>query len=207
MTNRIKLIIFDFDMTIYEGENWVHWNEYLERFLKHVINDDDKRLAFQKKYDIKYGTNLQYIVQAEGEEFGRITKSMEFMSKEFYPLDLPNLKHLEDAYFKSLSKDVKLAIVSNSSKEYVLHYLKIFGINEKYFTYIMNNEYQLDNFSKGVNYEKIMKEQNFLPQEVLVVGDSYRTDIAPALELGCYGEVVTGIAQVKEVIASYLSLS
>lgn len=206
MNNKIKLIIFDFDMTIYEGENWAHWNEYLEKFLKYLIEDEKERLAFQKKYDIKYGTNLQYIVQAEGEEFGRVTRCMEFMSQEFYPLDLPHLKHLDNSYFEELSKKVKLAIVSNSSKEYVLHYLNIFGIDAKHFTYVMSNEYQLGNFSKGVNYEKIMREQNLAPDQVLVIGDSYRTDIEPALQLGQHGEQVGSIHEVKKAVNRYLEL-
>lgn len=204
MNNKIKLIIFDFDMTLYEGENWAHWNEYLEKFLKYLIEDDKERLAFQKKYDIKYGTNLQYIVQAEGEEYGRITKSMDFMSREFYPLDLPSLQHIEDEYLRDLSKKVKLAIVSNSSKEYVLHYLNVFGINPKHFAYVMNNEYQLGNFSKAVNYEKIIHEQNLTHDQVLVIGDSYRTDIEPALQLGCHAKQTSCLREVKEVIEEYI---
>ena len=157
-----------------------------------------------KKYGIVGGSTNQYMAKCVANEFGSTQKFVDFMKNVFYQLDEPNLKVIENDYLKKLSKKVKLAIVSNSSRNYLLHYLKRFKIDESNFEYILQNEYEMTNYSKGVKYELLLKTLNLNPQEALVIGDNYETDIKPALSMNINAVHTHNLESVKKAVSQFI---
>ena len=201
---KIKLIIFDFDDTLYEGETWKYWGEYISEMINSLYDNKKDCKAFAKKYGIVGGSTNQYMAQCVANEFGSTQKFVDFMKNVFYQLDEPNLKVIENDYLKKLSKKVKLAIVSNSSRNYLLHYLKRFKIDESNFEYILQNEYEMTNYSKGVKYELLLKTLNLNPQEALVIGDNYETDIKPALSMNINAVHTHNLESVKKAVSQFI---
>ena len=85
---------------------------------------------------------------------------------------------------EKLSKKYKLIIVSNSAEENIKFVSKNMGIDLKYFKEIISNQFKKEDLTKAYNLKKILKKENVLPSQILMVGDSYKYDLKPARELG-----------------------
>lgn len=204
MKKNIKLVIFDFDDTLYEGENWQNWDKYIKKMTYSFYDNKEQCEEFAKKYKIFEGCTNQYMAKCLTNEFGSTQKLVDFMSNVLYELDVENLKVIENDFLAKLSKKAKLAIVSNSSKNYLHHYLKRFNIDESLFEYILQNEYDVNNYTKGLKYTFLINQLNLKPDEILVVGDNYITDIAPALELGINAVHTSNLADVKNAVNMFI---
>lgn len=202
----IKLVIFDFDDTLYEGESWQNWDEYIKKMTYSLYPNTKECEVFAQKYKIFEGCTNQYMAKCLTNEFGSAQKLVDFMSNVFYELDTKNLKVMDNNFLANLSKKVKLAIVSNSSKNYLHHYLKIFNIDESNFEYILQNDYDISNYTKGIKYTFLMNKLNLEPNEILVIGDNYITDITPALELGINAVHTNNLADVKNAVKQFIEI-
>ena len=78
-------------------------------------------------------------------------------------------------------------IVSNSLETSVRANMAFLRIEPSFFKDIISNKEN----SKKKEYENIIKREGILPNELLVIGNSYSSDILPALEIGANGKVVT----------------
>lgn len=78
-------------------------------------------------------------------------------------------------------------IVSNSLETSVRANMAFLRIEPSFFKDIISNKED----SKKGEYENIIKREGILPNGLLVIGNSYSSDILPALEIGANGKVVT----------------
>lgn len=202
----IKLIIFDFDDTLYEGESWKNWDTYKDNILHKLFTSQEDRKNFIQKYNLGDGATTRMIAKSIAEEFGSSQKFMDIWENFFYELDTKHITPMPNEFLKELSKKTKLAIVSNSSKNYLLHYLKIFNIDADNFSYILQNNYIPPLFSKEINYKLLLETENLNPDEVLVVGDNFNTDIVPAQNLGMNYLHTFCLKNVQDGIKEYISI-
>lgn len=197
----LKVIIFDFDDTVYNGADWSSWGEYVEEFLKGVFNNNlNKVEEFVKNYNITNKTNGQTIAKATIETMGSAKAFVKFLDKKLYPIYSDSLRWIENQYFETLSKKYSLYIVSNSSTVHTKHYLKYFKINKSYFKKIYRNSFLKEDITKAVVYKEIIKREKVNAEEILIIGDNYNNDIVPALGLGINGIHSTTLEQTKQVL-------
>lgn len=177
----IKVVIFDFDDTIYTGKTWDNWPDFLFKYLRKVLKKDFE--SFCKKYEIKKDVNTRDVVlwlDKEGYDVKKFNKLYQTMLCKHSP----NVKVLPDEFFKKLSEKYPLYMVSMSPQRYLKYYTKKYKVNRKYFKELQSLNFLGEVKSKSVNYIDIMKKENVSAEEVLVVGDNYKHDIVPAIELG-----------------------
>ena len=108
---------------------------------------------------------------------------LEYLSKNIYILDYPNLKVISTAFLDELAKKYTLYIASNSPAEWIERHLKNWKIDKKYFKNIYFNQFNAKNPTKSFIYEEIIKNEKVLPEEVLVIGDNIKDDLLPAQKL------------------------
>ena len=185
MKNNIKIIIFDFDGTIHTGEKWINWLEYMRNVLKNTLPQyNEKQIKdFLEKYNLAYNCNTSDLAYALIQEFGTAQNMLEYLSKNIYILDYPNLKVISTAFLDELTKKYTLYIVSNSPAEWIERHLKNWKIDKKYFKNIYFNQFNAKNPTKSFIYEEIIKNEKVLPEEVLVIGDNIKDDLLPAQKL------------------------
>ena len=183
--SNIKIIIFDFDGTIHTGEKWINWLEYMRNVLKNTLPQyNEKQIKdFLEKYNLAYNCNTSDLAYALIQEFGTAQNMLEYLSKNIYILDYPNLKVISTAFLDELTKKHTLYIVSNSPAEWIERHLKNWKIDKKYFKNIYFNQFNAKNPTKSFIYEEIIKNEKVLPEEVLVIGDNIKDDLLPAQKL------------------------
>lgn len=182
----IKIVIFDFDDTLYSDKNPKPWRDYclnaIESFLQkrsdyqQIMDEvltrsfsDNQLIAFLKNYDVREEIINDY-----------------FKTHQVEDGTFDNCTIVSDESLASFANHFKLFIVSNSKKESVVKNMSILNINPRYFIDIISNT----ETSKTHAYQDIIKKHNISPEELLVIGNSYNSDILPALEIGANGRVV-----------------
>lgn len=179
----IKAIVFDFDDTLYVGDVWRGWKEYIHENLKKVLKTDENCENFLKKHNFSEKPSSTEIFIALEEQGSSAKKLAKLISKNLY-------HHTADPQIfpreilEKLSGVASLYIVSKAEKNYLNFYIEKYGINKKYFKKIYSVNPLKRDKTKGPLYQKILKRENGNADQILVVGDDLNADIAPAQALG-----------------------
>ena len=185
-----KVIIFDFDHTLYGGEVKIKRNYYYNMLRNAFDNLDNKQFKeLLRKYNIKDKKSLTSdivvdISVKEGKDtFNKVSYYMAVNNEEFGKTI--STKTIDNEVFKSLVGDgYKLFIVSNSPQESVVRNAQALGIDLDLVT-ILGMPYRTPqrfarNGSKMPRYQNILDVTNTKPQNAYVFGNSYVADILPA---------------------------
>ena len=79
-----------------------------------------------------------------------------------------------------LHKSHKLAMVTHGNEKVQYDKIKLANIDKSLFSKILVTR----NYDKSKSYQQILDEFGFKPQEIIVIGDKYKTDLLPAKKLG-----------------------
>ena len=182
----IKIIIFDFDDTLYSDTNPIYWKKYCINTIKYFLLDRSDFSSILEKIKDKGFSDKQLIRFLVGYDIDekKILEYFENNSQDIATFD--NCNVVKDSVLKKLQENFNLYIVSNSLLTSVLKNMNHLKINKKYFNDIISN----DNETKELAYKKILCKENVKPEEILVVGNSYEHDIIPAEKLGMNGRIV-----------------
>jgi len=205
--NKVKVVIFDFDDTIYNTDSWKYWETYVELMLTHILGNKNRVNDFLNKHGISCRTNGQQIATALIAEIGSAKEMTDYLAENIYDIwDGTHIISLNNEDFKVIKNKYKLYIVSNGARAYVLCHLKKIGIDESIFEEIYQNDFENHNPTKQVVYSKIIKKEKVTPEEVIMIGDSYTNDIVPALNLGMQGVWVNDLNDVRATISALENL-
>ncbi len=185
----IKVVIFDFDYTLYQGLEWGNdWIEYvysgLRRMLSFLTADEYERLC--KKYDIKSDRifeNVCKMLKNENlpctiKEFRDFTQTFRFETDyrkaRLFPRDL----------LEKLKKKYALYVVSSTAESKIRFDCEKMNFDLSPFKGVYQNRFDENDLSKALDYKMVAKKENVKNSEVLVVGDSVQYDLEPARRLG-----------------------
>lgn len=188
-----KVIIFDFDQTLYSGQVKKEKN-YDYHMLRDVFRDLDERKF--KKLLVKYGVtrktlNPDKVVEialAEGKDTIHtvspyLDEHDEHMSKS------KDTHAIDNEVLKGLTlQGYKIYVVSNSPTKNVLRNCKSLGIDTKYINVLgMRHKVGMIGYHKAQKddrYIQVMDIEKVLPQDCIVFGNSKDADLVPAIKLG-----------------------
>ena len=80
----------------------------------------------------------------------------------------------------------KMFIVSNSTQKGIEVFAKHYKIDLSLFDGIYVNQYSAEDATKKKIYQQIMNNNNLSNDQIMVIGNSYKQDLAPAKELKLY---------------------
>jgi HAD superfamily hydrolase (TIGR01509 family) len=198
MKNKIRTIVFDYGGTL--DTDGIHWSEcfwdsyqhfhipvekkdfrdafvYSERTIINIIKPDFNLISTyntQLYYQLEYLTNNRLLKGTDKVNINELSRYCYNLVKEKISVTRDILAHLV--------KNFNLGVISNyyGNVEVILKELEIL----KYFSAV------LDSTVIGIRkpdkriFSLALDRLNSLPEETMVVGDSYKNDIAPAKELG-----------------------
>lgn len=112
-------------------------------------------------------------------------KTKEYMATEDFKI--PEIKGLKKG-LASLKNTKKLVLLTNSDRDDVTRLLQLLGLNNLFHLEITDGKKPIETEK---HLQRIMKETNVLPQEIVSIGDNFINEIAPALKLGMHGIYIT----------------
>lgn len=179
-----KVIIFDFDNTLYNGNVWDDWDNYMTKFLDKYCTSQKAKNDFLNKYVDSEYLDDRCVCEGLIKECGTSQPLIDYLIGTPYEYNGENIAFIDNEYLKQLSKKHHLYIVSNTPSNTIRIALKKYGVDSKWFKDIFFNAKTTLQASKKDWYEKIMKLEDVNGNDVIVVGDSYYSDIEPAKQLG-----------------------
>jgi len=171
----MKAILFDMEGVLIEpvDSRWISFNETLEKFGKRRIS---KREYMGEYYSLNDRANLG--------KFGLGDDAVKYL-RERYMSNTKKIKVVPGARktLKSLSKKLKLGLITNTPAEFVYKILEFFEL-KKYFDVIIT---RYDVKKVKPDPEMVIKACNSLgldESEVVVVGDA-KNDVLAGKSAGC----------------------
>lgn len=205
----IKVIIFDFDETMYYSSNIKeYYTEYIKSTLKALTSyDDETIISTMQQYGFFAGGNERISFGKNCEKFG-VTKEQwnSYRIDNFFQIDYEHAETANNDTYVKLSKTKKLYIVSNEVLENVKYKAEKMNINLDPFIIYAPTKQNVLNYqsNKQEIYRKIIEQNNCLPSEVIVLGDRYNVDIKPLEELGGSGILIKHAKEIDEIFKENL---
>lgn len=185
---RIKCVALDFDNTLYSHGNWgdeeVLYAKFLEEqnILPEIANGMDKIKYMRSLYP-----NFHLIQMMYG--YFRDNGIDEAVFRKFNDENISNIitdeiVFIDPKIISDLAKRYRVFVISDSQISYLEHYLKYAGISLDNFEGIYSNEYTDEGYTKIPMMKKILNKTGLKPEEIIMVGDSEKSDIVPAKLVG-----------------------
>ena len=208
---KIRGIIFDKDGTLFDIQrSWSEWaNVFVTKFSKKhdleitqladAIHFDLASSKFQKGSIFVHGS-VDEVVDAIFQLFPRIPKKaihdgLFENSSDAKQVPLTDLHKL----FSSLNA-ITFGLVTNDSEHNAVHHLKQHNLTQ-YFNMIIGYDSGYGSKPESGQLEAFLRKTNFLPQEVLMIGDSiYDLVAANKINMPCLG-VLSGTASASDLSA------
>ena len=158
--------------------------------------------------DAWYGNDLAKHVHMFKSKYPQFNISIkDFISWEascIEPVNINKNETVDVEFLKQLCKDYPVYIVSNSLSNHIKYYMKVLNINHAWFKGVYSNHFMLKDMTKKPYYKKVIERENCKPNEVYVFGDSNKSDIVPAKELGMNGFEVPSATMIPEIVKASL---
>lgn len=195
---KIKCVVLDFDGTMYSDGDWsnepILFGDYLvnKNLLPEYPTRDEKLEYLKKRYP-----NYHIIQQMfaffhdsgiDDSDFRR------FNDENICEIRSEDIVFIKPELISGLAKSYMLYMISDSAIPYLEFYLEHAGIDKRNFKEILSNEYNDEGFTKIPMMKKVLSETGLKPEEIIMVGDSIKSDIVPAKLVGfqtCHVEHVS----------------
>jgi putative hydrolase of the HAD superfamily len=149
-----------------------------------VVEDFEEEVARLEAINNKARNTPEALITYITEKEEDVDKYMEIGKRAVYDYDFSGLiRPMRGAIsaIEELSKlGTDMAIVTKGNEERQLKKIDLAGIDKELFKEIR----AVKDYDKTQPYKEIMQNLNYLPNETLVVGDRYKTDLLPGKNLG-----------------------
>ena len=191
--NRTKVVVFDFDHTLYNNVVYEDWQNYCTKGLRRLLSFLDE-VTIEKIINNQKEFGDLNIIQTLIEQGLSVDDWINYRKQNLRSFDISNATAVNKTVLKEFADKYILYIVSHNQRFDVERVAKAMKINLKMFKDILTNTFKDGLFSKKYLYNKIIEREKIKPDELFVIGDDYEYDIKPALEICARGQQVTGCA-------------
>lgn len=190
--NKIKVVVFDFDDTLYSGLDKTPWKEFCRNTIIDLLGFLSKEQLDEIKVDVDQRSMSDRQVIEYLSNYGVDKKAFEEYKSthEVIGENFDECKIVSNKVLKKFADNFKLYIVSNSVQESVLKNCEKIGIDTTFFEKIIGNNFIKGKESKRYIYQEIIESENIKPNEFFVIGNNFEKDILPALIIGGNGQKI-----------------
>ena len=207
---KIKCVVLDFDGTMYSDGDWSNepklFGQYLmsKNYLPEYETVDEKMARLVEIYP-----NYHIIQQMFAFLHDNVIDDSDF--RKFNDENICEIRNetivfLGAETIEELAKNYKIYMISDSAVPYLEFYLEHAGIDKKHFESILSNEYRDEGFTKIPMMKKILKETGFKPDEVIMIGDSEKSDIVPAKLVGFQTCHVKHVSETEKILKKLIRI-
>lgn len=204
---KIKCVIIDFDCTMYSGANWDTCDDLTFAYLTEnkIYTKSRQEFLSENNFPEKYHFTQCVYAYLKKRNLD-ISKFDEYISSHIYDFMCPTTRQIDPRLVYALCEKYPVYLLSDSSKNYILHYLERFKINKNWFADILCNDYRSYDMSKAPYMADVVRSGGYSPKEVIMIGDSYYHDIVPAKKIGLQQAHILDVKQTEIVIRNLLSV-
>lgn len=210
-----KVLIFDFDGTLYSGE---HKFDLVEgkvcknrrKFLPHINDDQYAQLIKDEPQWLTRVSGAEivdciYQLKNKYPQYNISTDAFwQWQQEDIYEIILDEEQTVNISFMEELCKKYAVYIVSNSSPNHIVYYMKKIGLNPDWFKDIYSNHFEEYDRTKKHYYEEILNRENANPEDSYVFGDSKNSDLVPAQILGINTALVLDSRDIPSIVAKTL---
>ncbi len=185
----VKVIIFDFDYTLYQNLNWGEdWYDNvicpLRRMLAFLTMDEFKRLC--DKYNVRSNRVFENTcLMIKNEKLPCSIKDFRDLTQTFrFEADYENARLFPSELLKKLGETHSLYVVSNTAESKIRFDCDKMHLDLSPFKGVYQNRFDENDLSKAPDFKAIADKEGVKCSDVLVVGDSEIHDLEPATRLG-----------------------
>ena len=203
--NKIKCVIVDFDKTLYSDADMSRVNtEYAEfLFEKKLVDRTETAIDdVLKKYPQWHMFQCCFYIARQNGISDDETK--QWFAEHIYDITRKGFKKVDARLMKKLCQKFPVYILSDSINAHLMHYIKMFNYNPEWFAGVVSNDFKLKSMSKCRLMKKIVKKENLKNDEVIMIGDSLRSDIKAANEAGIESCLVKDVKDTEKIFKKLL---
>lgn len=207
---KIKCVVLDFDNTLYSHGNWEDEHRLYEKFLEREnilpeIKGGEEKLKYMRSFYPDYHIiQTMYAYMHDHNIDDKVLR--EFNEENISNILTDEIVFINPKVIDELAQNYKVYIISDSQMSYLNHYLKYAGVKLSNFTGILSNDYSDEDYTKIPMMKKVLKETGLKPEEIVMVGDNPRTDIAPAKLVGFQTHLVELVSDTEKFLNKLISL-
>jgi len=198
----IKVIIFDYDWTLYNGKIFGVWEKYVDNGFTKIFQNLNgiTKADFIKKYDITNNLMSEHIVKSFIQEFGSGKMWVDYLKNNVYDIYNEHLTYLDNETLHKYADLCPLYIVSNSQVNTIKYQLNIAKVDQTVFSGIYSNDFDTFDLTKIPVFKKIIEKEHIKPEQLLVFGDSIQNDIDTAKSIGAKAIYAPKLQIIKDFI-------
>lgn len=183
--NKIKCVVLDFDNTMYSYGEWANEDILTERFLheQNLLPGIENKVEYLSKLYPQYHI-IQFVFAYLHDNNIDDSAFRKFNNENISEIRKPETVFIKPEIIKEISKKYKLFMISDSFKSYLLYYLDYAKINKDWFDDILQNQYDDEGYTKIPMMKTVLEQTGLKPEEIVMVGDSEKSDILPAKIVG-----------------------
>ena len=183
--NKIKCVVSDFDNTMYSYGEWANEDILTERFLheQNLLPGIENKVEYLSKLYPQYHI-IQFVFAYLHDNNIDDSAFRKFNNENISEIRKPETVFIKPEIIKEISKKYKLFMISDSFKSYLLYYLDYAKINTDWFDDILQNQYDDEGYTKIPMMKTVLEQTGLKPEEIVMVGDSEKSDILPAKIVG-----------------------
>lgn len=183
--NKIKCVVLDFDNTMYSYGEWANEDILTERFLheQNLLPGIENKVEYLSKLYPQYHI-IQFVFAYLHDNNIDDSTFRKFNNENISEIRKPETVFIKPEIIKEISKKYKLFMISDSFKSYLLYYLDYAKINKDWFDDILQNQYDDEGYTKIPMMKTVLEQTGLKPEEIVMVGDSEKSDILPAKIVG-----------------------
>ena len=186
--NKTKVVIFDFDRTLYNNVVYEGWHNYCRQALLELIKEIPQDA--QNLLDNKGNIGDSKIIEIISNVGLHVKDWIDYRRNHLRTFDISNATTVDKNVLKEFASKYSLYIVTHNQRFDVERVANALGIDLTLFKDILTNTFEDGLFSKKYMYNRIIERENVKPEQVFVIGDDYECDIEPALEIGARAKQV-----------------
>ncbi len=197
---QIKCVIVDFDKTLYSDANLAAANEFYMGFLveKKIVKKSKKNIEkILKTYPQWHMEQCVYKIARENGFNDEEIRN--WCDTNVYDIMSDQIRFVKPKLMKKLCETLPVYMLSDSSQGYLNHYLKVFKYKREWFRDCLSNQFKTENMSKTSDMLNIVNIEKLQKDEVVMIGDSLRSDIKAANEAGILSLHVKDVAETEQI--------
>lgn len=207
---KIKCVVLDFDNTLYSYGNWEDEHVLYAKFLEQEnilpeIKDGEEKLKYMRTFYPNF--HLIQTMYAYLHDNNIDDKAFrDFNEENIADILTDEIVFINPKVIEKLAQNYKVYIISDSQMSYLNYYLKYAGVDLSNFSGILSNGYDDEDYTKIPMMKKVLKETGLKPEEVVMVGDNPKTDIAPAKLVGFQTHLVEYVSDTEKFLNKLINL-
>ncbi len=184
MLQKIKVIVFDFDNTLYNGDVWTNYNNHVLKILEKILPHKEAKELLDASVNVFQGNvHIDHIITLLKQKGYDYEKFLSLVKENVY-VHPCEVEVISNDFLKELSKHYEIYCLSMSNENYLDFYFDKYKIDRAVFKEVLSADLLAEDKSKVPILLDIIKKENIKSTELLMVGDSYSHDILPAKKAG-----------------------